>query len=163
MSQRTAVVRVSGPGGQGDACLRPQRRPCPCPAGGPPLPFRVPLGVPLLGKWSAEILWHYQKTAASYFRVVCQEGSDALLLRGGSRDISSDQLELPFIAHAHLAHQCWAPWAGLAGWLAGWLVSGPHRNSQLNRYHSTCLSTRRLISQGAHAMGCPPSHPFLPA
>lgn len=47
-----------------------------------------PCLVPLLGTGRGGAYWHYQKAAAVYFRVVCQEGSDALLLRGGSRDIS---------------------------------------------------------------------------
>lgn len=44
--------------------------------------------VPLLGTSCDRAYPHYQETDAGYFRVVCQEGSDALLLRGGSRDIS---------------------------------------------------------------------------
>lgn len=43
---------------------------------------------PLLGRACDDTHQHYQAAAAGYFRVVCQEGSDALLLRGGSRDIS---------------------------------------------------------------------------
>lgn len=80
--------------------------------------------VPLLGTSSDGAYWHYQSESAGYFRVVCQEGSDALLLRGGSRDIS-------LISSSSLT--CILPER----------QDSNTQESRLDRHHGTCLPIRR--------------------
>lgn len=102
--------------------LQTSETPLPCPwwaATSVPCPHLVPL----LGTSSGYAHWHYQSQSAGYFRVVCQEGSDALLLRGGSRDIS-------LISSSSLT--CILPER----------QDSNTQKSRLDRHHGTCLSIR---------------------